>query len=160
MAADTRPPPPQRASGSSFYTAMRIMPKAQREAMYRDLFVLPRGSTILRTRAGRATSGSISLTRWRADIDALYTGSARCLARRPARRRSQTFELRREDFQAVIDGMEMDVVADIRAPDLGNARSLLRPRRERGRTAFGAHVRHGREGRASRLPTISAARCN
>jgi phytoene synthase len=29
----------------------------------------------------------------------------------------KTFKLRREDFQAVIDGMEMDVVADIRAPD-------------------------------------------
>src|SRR5581483_7300940 len=29
----------------------------------------------------------------------------------------RTFELRREDFIAVIDGMEMDVVADIRAPD-------------------------------------------
>ena len=27
------------------------------------------------------------------------------------------FGLKREDFQAVIDGMEMDVVADIRAPD-------------------------------------------
>jgi phytoene synthase len=29
----------------------------------------------------------------------------------------KAFNLRREDFQAVIDGMEMDVVADIRAPD-------------------------------------------
>jgi phytoene synthase len=29
----------------------------------------------------------------------------------------KTFGLKREDFQAVIDGMEMDVVADIRAPD-------------------------------------------
>ena len=44
----------------------------------------------------------------------------------PARRRStcaglaqavQQFDLQREDFLAVIDGMEMDVVADIRAPD-------------------------------------------
>ena len=32
-------------------------------------------------------------------------------------RRCRNFGLRREDFQAVIDGMEMDVVADIRAPD-------------------------------------------
>jgi phytoene synthase len=29
----------------------------------------------------------------------------------------KTFRLKREDFHAVIDGMEMDVVADIRAPD-------------------------------------------
>ena len=32
-------------------------------------------------------------------------------------RRSGTFNLRRDDFLAVIDGMEMDVIAPIRAPD-------------------------------------------
>ncbi len=32
-------------------------------------------------------------------------------------RRSGEFRLAREDFLAIIDGMEMDVVADIRAPD-------------------------------------------
>jgi phytoene/squalene synthetase len=29
----------------------------------------------------------------------------------------RTFDLKREDFIAIIDGMEMDVIADIRAPD-------------------------------------------
>ncbi len=43
-------------------------------------------------------------------------------ARRPpgspaSARRSARFDLRREDFIAVIDGMDMDVVEDIRAPD-------------------------------------------
>ncbi len=33
-AVDTQDSAAERASGSSFYTAMRIMPKAQREAMY------------------------------------------------------------------------------------------------------------------------------
>jgi phytoene synthase len=56
------------------------------------------------------------LDRWRADIDALYAG-------RPVPRTRglvapvQAFALKREDFHAIIDGMEMDVVADIRAPD-------------------------------------------
>jgi phytoene synthase len=56
------------------------------------------------------------LDRWRADIDALYAG-------KPVPRTRglvapvKDFGLRREDFHAVIDGMEMDVVADIRAPD-------------------------------------------
>ena len=53
---------------------------------------------------------------WRADIDAIYNGSAVTRARGLAAP-VKTFGLRREDFQAVIDGMEMDVVADIRAPD-------------------------------------------
>jgi phytoene synthase len=56
------------------------------------------------------------LTQWRADIDALYAG------RPPAglaelARVAREFALRKEDFQAVIDGMEMDAVQDIRAPD-------------------------------------------
>jgi phytoene synthase len=53
---------------------------------------------------------------WRADINALYNGSAVSRAKSLAAP-MKTFKLRREDFQAVIDGMEMDVVADIRAPD-------------------------------------------
>src|SRR5205807_5471756 len=57
-----------------------------------------------------------ALDRWRADIDALYSG-------RPVARTQglvaplRIFGLQREDFHAVIDGMEMDVIADIRAPD-------------------------------------------
>jgi squalene synthase HpnD len=56
------------------------------------------------------------LDRWRADIDALYAGNPvpRTLGLVvPVR----DFGLRSEDFHAVIDGMEMDVVGDIRAPD-------------------------------------------
>src|SRR5207302_1641778 len=53
---------------------------------------------------------------WRSDIDALYHGSSVSRARSLAAP-VKMFKLRREDFQAVIDGMEMDVVADIRAPD-------------------------------------------
>ena len=53
---------------------------------------------------------------WRADIDALYKGSVLSRAKFLAAP-VKTFGLKREDFQAVIDGMEMDVVADVRAPD-------------------------------------------
>jgi phytoene synthase len=66
-----------------------------------------------RPRALRATE----LDRWRADLGALY-------ADRPAGRAGflkdavHDFGLRQADFLTVIDGMEMDVAADIRAPDL------------------------------------------
>jgi len=56
------------------------------------------------------------LQRWRADIDALYAGNPVARTRglvAPLR----DFGLRREDFHAIIDGMEMDVIEDIRAPD-------------------------------------------
>jgi phytoene synthase len=58
-----------------------------------------------------------ALQQWRDDIDALYQGHP------PARLRDyaasvRTFGLKREDFLAIVDGMEMDVPQDIRAPDL------------------------------------------
>ncbi len=104
-------------SGSSFYTAMRLMPKAEREAMF-AIYTFCRlvddiADDGTRTRDLRA----LELKHWRADIEALYAG-------RPAgkaaflQRAVHDFNLRKADFLAVIDGMEMDVVADIRAPDL------------------------------------------
>jgi phytoene synthase len=56
------------------------------------------------------------LTRWRVDIDALFAGAP------PSRVRAlaeaiREFDLQREDFHSIIDGMEMDAQADIRAPD-------------------------------------------
>ena len=49
----------ERASGSSFYTAMRIMPKAQREAMY-EIYSFCRRVDDIADAAVRATSGSVS----------------------------------------------------------------------------------------------------
>ena len=42
-----------RASGSSFYAAMRILPRAQRDGDVRNLFLLPRLSTTSPTMAAR-----------------------------------------------------------------------------------------------------------
>jgi len=65
--------------------------------------------------SGRRDLRGAQLERWRADIDALFAGTT--VARTQGLAVSvREFGLRREDFHAVIDGMEMDVVADIRAP--------------------------------------------
>ncbi|MGH6798739.1 MAG: squalene/phytoene synthase family protein, partial [Roseiarcus sp.] len=58
-----------------------------------------------------------ALDKWRRDIDALYAGSPPGALSPGLIAAVKTFDLRRADFQAVIDGMEMDVEADIRAPD-------------------------------------------
>jgi phytoene synthase len=105
----------QRASGSSFYTAMRIMPRAQREAMY-EIYAFCRKVDDIADAPGPKDGRLDQLKRWRTDIDAIYAGSVVTRAKGlagPVR----AFGLRREDFQAIIDGMEMDVVEDIRAPD-------------------------------------------
>ena len=104
-----------RASGSSFYTAMRILPRAQREAMF-QIYSFCRQVDDIADSSGPRGERRAALDRWRADIDRLYSGTP---AKRveglvePVRR----FGLKREDFHAVIDGMDMDVIADIRAPD-------------------------------------------
>jgi presqualene diphosphate synthase len=105
----------ERAAGSSFYNAMRILPRAQRVAMF-EIYAFCRQVDDIADSSGPRPARREQLDRWRADIDALYAG--RGVARTqgliaPVR----DFALRREDFQAIIDGMEMDVVADIRAPD-------------------------------------------
>ena len=104
-------------SGSSFYAAMRIMPKAERAAMFAIYRFCRMVDDIAddgtRARPQRATE----LDGWRTDLKALYDGQ-------PAARAAfldqavRAFGLRQVDFMAVIDGMAMDVADDIRAPDL------------------------------------------
>jgi phytoene synthase len=105
----------ERASGSSFYNAMRVLPRAQREAMF-EVYSFCRQVDDIADSSGPRGERREELARWRADIDALYAGKPVPRTRgllAPVR----DFGLRREDFHAVIDGMEMDVVGDIRAPD-------------------------------------------
>ena len=104
------------ASGSSFYAAMRILPQEQREAMF-QIYSFCRQVDDIADSNGPREERLAALQQWREDIDALYRG------RPPARLKDYTasvgkFGLDREDFLAIVDGMEMDVPQDIRAPDL------------------------------------------
>lgn len=108
---------PQTAShGSSFYLAMRILQREQRDAMFaiysfcRDVDDVADGDAPRPVRLEK-------LRQWRDDIDALYGGQARpgtAHLVRPV----ESFRLEQQDFYALLDGMEMDARADIRAPEL------------------------------------------
>lgn len=94
---------------------MRILPRAQREAMF-EIYSFCRAVDDIADDPGPRDGRRAQLAQWRADIDALYRAAAPPpLAGLASAVRA--FALQREDFIAVIDGMEMDVVADIRAPD-------------------------------------------
>jgi presqualene diphosphate synthase len=104
------------ASGSSFYAAMRILPRQQREAMF-QIYSFCRQVDDIADSDGPRPERLAALAQWRDDIAALYAGDP------PARLRGydasvRDFGLKREDFLAIVDGMEMDVPQDIRAPDL------------------------------------------
>ncbi|MGH6796820.1 MAG: presqualene diphosphate synthase HpnD, partial [Roseiarcus sp.] len=110
-----------RARGSSFNAAMRILPRLRREAMF-EIYSFCRAVDDIADGAGPRKVRRQALANWRRDISALYTGGNEQSCARARLRGLATaihaFGLRREDFCAVIDGMEMDVEADIRAPDL------------------------------------------
>ena len=103
-----------RASGSSFYLAMRILPREQRQAMYEIYSFCRAVDDIADSDLPRATR-SEQLAQWRRDIDALYQGKV-LPGHEGLAQAIKQFGLRQEDFVAVIDGMEMDAVEDIRAP--------------------------------------------
>src|SRR6478672_6471279 len=106
---------PSRASGSSFYTAMRILPRAQREAMF-EIYSFCRLVDDVADSTAPHAERRVGIEEWRSRIEALYAGrpapELRALAQAV-----RDFSLRKEDFLAVIDGMAMDAAEDIRGPD-------------------------------------------
>jgi phytoene synthase len=104
----------QRAAGSSFYTAMRILPREQRAAMF-EIYSFCRRVDDIADSDGPRGDRLAELDEWRAEINALYEGTVGPLVEglaQPVR----DFDLACEDFLTLIDGMEMDALEDIRAP--------------------------------------------
>jgi squalene synthase HpnD len=94
---------------------MRILPPPQREAMF-EIYSFCRAVDDIADDPGPRDPRRGQLQAWRADIDAIYAGSPPAALAGLAQA-IKAFALKRDDFLAVIDGMEMDVDADIRAPD-------------------------------------------
>jgi phytoene synthase len=110
-------PPAAVASGSSFYAAMSILPREQRDAMF-EIYSFCRQVDDIADDPGANSDRLQGLAAWRRDIDALYEERSAAPARLAGLARAiASFGLERADFVAVIDGMEMDVVSTIVAPD-------------------------------------------
>jgi len=104
------------AKGSSFYTALRILPPEQREAMF-EVYAFCRAVDDIADRDGPRAERLSELSRWRRDIARLYQGSDIPEAMVGLASVIRRFGLDQEDFDAIIDGMQMDAERDIRAPD-------------------------------------------
>jgi len=105
-----------RAGGSSFYFAMRILGREQRDAMF-EIYSYCRAVDDIADCDAPRERRLKRLADWRQDVEQLYAGTVlpgcESLAGAIAR-----FDLRKDDFLAIIDGMEMDARADIRAPSM------------------------------------------
>jgi presqualene diphosphate synthase len=104
-------------AGTSFYWAMRLLPRSRRNGMY-AIYAFCREVDDIADGERPVEHKLAALAGWREEIEALYDGRPRhllaCALSGPVRR----YELRREDFIAILAGMEMDARGDIRAPDM------------------------------------------
>ena len=82
MTTDASPAPEveavrRKAAGSSFYSAMRLMPKAEREAMYAIYAFCRAVDDIADNGIGTRQERHLALNAWRGDLARLVAGGAR-----------------------------------------------------------------------------------
>jgi presqualene diphosphate synthase len=104
------------AKGSSFYTALRILPPEQREAMF-QVYAFCRAVDDIADRDGPRADRLAELAHWRQNVASLYQGRDIPEAGLSLASVIRRFGLEQADFDAIIDGMVMDAERDIRAPD-------------------------------------------
>jgi presqualene diphosphate synthase len=106
-----------RAAGTSFYRGMRVLPPDRRHAMY-AIYAFCRMVDDIADEEGEFSDKQPRLAAWRERIGGLYRNQSDGAVTRVLLAAVQRFDLRREDFLAVIDGMQMDAETAIVAPDL------------------------------------------
>ncbi len=105
-----------KVAGSSFYAAMKLMAPKGRAGMFAVYAFCRAVDDIADDQQGDRAERAEALDNWRRDLDSLYAGGD------PGRaaflvQTVRAFGLHKADFMSVIDGMAMDVAADIVAPD-------------------------------------------
>ena len=107
-----------RAAGTSFYRGMRVLPPDRRHAMY-AIYAFCRIVDDIADDDDCAFSDKLPrLAAWRERIAGLYRNQSDGPVTRILLAAVQRFDLRQDDFLAVIDGMQMDAETAIVAPDL------------------------------------------
>lgn len=105
------------SSGSSFYWAMRLLPEARREALF-AIYAFCREVDDIADGDLPREKKIVELSTWYKKIDAAFEGRAGDSITRALLPAITTYQLQKKDFQAVIDGMEMDALGPIVAPSL------------------------------------------
>jgi presqualene diphosphate synthase len=105
------------AAGTSFYWAMRLLPQHRRNGMY-AVYAFCREVDDIADSERPVEHKLAALAAWREEIEALYAGHPHHLISFALSEPVLRYRLRRRDFLALIDGMEMDASEEIFAPDL------------------------------------------
>ncbi|MGH6619914.1 MAG: squalene/phytoene synthase family protein, partial [Alphaproteobacteria bacterium] len=105
------------AVGSSFYGAMRTLPKDRRDAMF-AIYAFCREIDDIADDPMPKGERAAALAGWRGEIDRLYDGQPRKPTARALLEPIARYALRKEDFAALIDGMEMDANESFQGPPM------------------------------------------
>jgi squalene synthase HpnD len=105
-----------RASGSSFYWGMRLLPPEQRRALY-AVYAFCRRADDIADAPGAPEDRLAALERWRLEVDRAYGGAPESEIGQALGRAAERFQLPREELEAVIDGMAWDVAKPPVAPE-------------------------------------------
>jgi presqualene diphosphate synthase len=105
-----------RRSGTSFARGMSVLPPDRRDAMF-AIYAFCRLVDDVADEEAPFETKLPRLLEWRDRIAGLYEGRTTDSVDRVLRAAIERFELREEDFAAVIDGMRMDAEQVIVAPD-------------------------------------------
>ncbi|MCE2510489.1 MAG: presqualene diphosphate synthase HpnD [Alphaproteobacteria bacterium] len=109
-------------SGTSFFWAMRLLSRQRREGMF-AIYAFCREVDDIADEPASKEAKLTDLGKWREQIEKLYDNpSGQTAALYPTARALMgavaAFNLRKEDFLAVIEGMEMDANGPIQAPSM------------------------------------------
>ncbi len=106
-----------RRSGSSFLWGMRVLPRPRRDAMY-AIYAYCREIDDIADEPGAEAAKLAALTAWREEIERLYAGTPTRPTSRALLGPLRAYDLPKEEFQALIDGMEMDARETMVAPSM------------------------------------------
>jgi phytoene synthase len=106
-----------RSAGTSFYHGMRVLPPDRRHAMY-AIYAFCRIVDDIADEEAPLETKRLGLATWRDNIAGLYQGRTKGPVTRVLALAVPRFQLRAEDFIAVIDGMETDAETVVLAPDM------------------------------------------
>ncbi len=101
---------------TSFYWAMRRLSKDKRNAMF-AVYAFCRQVDDVADEPGLVKDKRARLSQWRKEIDRLYQGDPTLPVTKALEGPVSQFDLKQEDFRAVIDGMEMDARSKLRIKD-------------------------------------------
>jgi phytoene synthase len=106
-----------RRAGTSFHRGMAVLPAARRQAMF-AIYAFCRIVDDIADDPSPLDARQARLDAWRGRVAGLFHGESDDAVTRELARAIAAFGLRQVDFEAVIDGMQMDAETAIVGPDL------------------------------------------